>query len=150
MKKPEDHDEAAICTVTDMAKQLGLSRARFYQLVNAGVFPAPVYSLWTKRPFYSPALRRQCVKIRQTGIDLKGRPVLFNAPREDKQYPMPPDRRCERVRAILQGMGLPVSIARVRNAIAELYADGLTTDHDERVVARNVLFYLKGERQNAV
>ena len=40
----------AIVTVSEMARMCGLSRARFYQLQKAGVFPAPVYQ--DGRPLY--------------------------------------------------------------------------------------------------
>lgn len=42
----------AVVTVAEMARMCGLSRARFYQLQNAGVFPTPLYDVSTRRPFY--------------------------------------------------------------------------------------------------
>ena len=50
------NNPAAIC-IRDMASQCGLSRQRFMQLVKAGVFPAPLYDVETKRPFYSEELQ---------------------------------------------------------------------------------------------
>ena len=43
------HKEAV--TVAEMARMVGLSRARFYQLVGSA-FPFPVYDLATRRPYY--------------------------------------------------------------------------------------------------
>ncbi len=41
-----------IVTVTEMARMCRLSRARFYQLVGEGVFPAPSRNEQTGRPFF--------------------------------------------------------------------------------------------------
>ena len=43
-----DYDLKAVCSVTALAKKLGLSRARFYQLQKMGVFCAPVYCTRTR------------------------------------------------------------------------------------------------------
>jgi len=80
MTTPRNQVITGICSVTAMALQVGLSRARFYQLVKAGVFPQPRYSPRTRRPFYPLDLQKKCLEIRKTGIDLPGQPVVFNAP----------------------------------------------------------------------
>ena len=41
----------SIVSISDMARMVGLSRARFYQLVGT-TFPFPVYDVATHRPFY--------------------------------------------------------------------------------------------------
>ena len=41
----------AAISIADMARMVGLSRARFYQLMGT-TFPWPVYSLSNRRPFY--------------------------------------------------------------------------------------------------
>ena len=71
----------SICSVTELARKLGLSRARFYQLQRSGVFPAPVYCLYTKRPFYPMDLQEKCLEIRKTGIGHNGRPIIFYSKR---------------------------------------------------------------------
>ena len=75
-------EQQSICSVTELAKKLRLSRARFYQLHNTGVFPPPVYCLYTKRPFYPMDLQEKCLKIRKTGIGYNGRPIIFNSKRD--------------------------------------------------------------------
>ena len=47
----------AIVTVSEMARMCGLSRARFYQLQKAGIFPPPERNAETDRPFYSEELQ---------------------------------------------------------------------------------------------
>ena len=48
----------AIATVRDVCRMVGLSPARFYQLVKAGVFPAPMYGLANCKPVHNAVLRQ--------------------------------------------------------------------------------------------
>ena len=41
MREPNEPTKVAV-SVAEMARMVGLSRARFYQLRRAGVFPTPV------------------------------------------------------------------------------------------------------------
>src|SRR5262245_11463174 len=65
----------AIVTVTEMPRMVGLSRARFYQLVRAGTFPAPVYQ--AGRPVYPEELQGICLEVRRRNCGIDGKPVLF-------------------------------------------------------------------------
>jgi len=55
----------AAVTVAEMARMVGLSRARFYQLQKAGVFPAPKYDDVKKRPFYDQEAQKACLEVRR-------------------------------------------------------------------------------------
>ena len=76
-----NNDFKAVCSVTELAKNLDMSRARFYQLQKVGVFPEPVYCVYTKRPFYTMGLQEKCLEIRETGIGHNGRPIIFYSKR---------------------------------------------------------------------
>ena len=69
----------AAVTVSEMARMVGLSRARFYQLVEAGVFPTPVYCVSTRRPMYVEELQEVCLTVRRRNCGVNGKPVLFYA-----------------------------------------------------------------------
>jgi hypothetical protein len=69
----------SVVTVSEMAQMVGLSRARFYQLVKAGVFPPPVYSLSNRRPIYVEGLQEVCLEVRRRNCGINGQPVLFYA-----------------------------------------------------------------------
>jgi len=64
-------------SVTDMARAVGLSRSRFYALMESGTFPPPIYLIATRRPFYDERLKEQCLEIRRSGLGLNGEPILF-------------------------------------------------------------------------
>ena len=65
-------------SVSDMAKQLKLSRDRFYDLIGAGIFPPPAYNTSNRRPVYPPELQILCLQVRDTGFGFNGRTVVFN------------------------------------------------------------------------
>ena len=68
----------AAVSVSEMAELCEISRSRWYELVDAGVFPAPVLLLPIKRPIYDRTLIEKCLQIKQSGIGLGGTPVVFN------------------------------------------------------------------------
>ena len=69
----------AIVSVSEMARMCGLSRARFYQLQKAGVFPAPAYQ--EGRPVYTEEQQQVCLEVRKKNRGVNGKPVLFYARR---------------------------------------------------------------------
>ena len=56
----------AVVTVSEMARMVGLSRARFYQLVRAGVFPAPAYK--KGRPIYVEECKKSVWKCAEKTV----------------------------------------------------------------------------------
>jgi hypothetical protein len=148
----------AVVTVAEMARMVGLSRARFYQLVAAGTFPKPQHDEIRKRPLYVEEQQKVCLEVRRRNCGVDGRPVLFyarrvgaGAPRASTPTPKSaatstarkpsarPDPILESVR--LLGLGA-VTAAQVQAAITELYPGGVTgTDHGQ--VVRSVFLHLK-------
>jgi hypothetical protein len=48
----ENPQRKVAVSVSEMARLVGLSRARFYQLIGTGTFPAPSYDPGSGRPYY--------------------------------------------------------------------------------------------------
>jgi hypothetical protein len=126
--------EKAVCSVSHLAQFLGMSRSRFYQLMERGVFPQPLYDLRTKRPFYDLRLQETCRDIKETGIGYDGNYVLFYTPRKNKPNPesKPSQRRngqsefqFREVQEALGQMGLDVSDKEVADNVKTLYPDGI-------------------------
>lgn len=84
----------AIVSVAEMARMVGLSRARFYELVEDGIFPKPSRHEELNRPYYDKGQQEQCLLIRKTNCGANGKAVLFYSKRLD-QPPVPrlPSRR---------------------------------------------------------
>jgi len=132
-----EYDFKQVCTVSILAKRLGLSRSRFYQLQKRGVFPHPVYCIRTRRPLYPEALQQACLAIRKAGIGHNGMPVVFNRRRKAKTKRdgaiayMP-------IAKTLKKMGLKVTHAQVKKGILTLYPEGLDEQAEPGKVIRDV------------
>ena len=66
-----------IVSVTEMAKMLQLSRARFYQLLQSGFFPKPKIDERSKRPYFDMTLQQKCLECKQSGIGVDRSFMLF-------------------------------------------------------------------------
>jgi hypothetical protein len=62
-----------------MARMVGLSRSRFHQLLQSGVFPKPSVDPESKRPFYDSEGQAVCLQVRQRNCGVNGKRVLFYA-----------------------------------------------------------------------
>ena len=138
-------DFKAVCSVTEMAKKVGLSRVRFYQLLTKDVFPKPLNFGSPKRSFYPLDLQQKCIEIRKTGIGYNGQPVIFNTPgkKRAKKPQNQPDHRYEPFATILRQLGLNVTHINVKDAVSTLYPEGLAQHPDEGVVLRNLFNYFR-------
>ena len=73
----------AAVSVTEMARMVGLSRARFYQLVKKGTFPSADQDHATDRPCYLEEKQRQILEARRRNCGVDGKPILFYSRRTD-------------------------------------------------------------------
>lgn len=62
-------------SVSEMARMVGLSRQRFHQLVQVGVFPQP--QRHDGRPFYDEPTQQMCLEVRRRNCGVNGQVVLF-------------------------------------------------------------------------
>lgn len=145
--QPELRFRAAV-SVSVMAKMLSLSRARFYDLVQRGVFLSPVYSLANRRPLYTSDMQAENLAARQTGIGCNDEYVLFYerlpvtvATTKSARRPVGEERNglVEGLKSL--GMSV-VSTAQVEEALAASYPNG-AVNVDETVVLRVVYRYLR-------
>jgi hypothetical protein len=133
-------------TVAEMARMVGLSRSRFYQLMGTA-FPLPLYDPITHRPFYPEDLQEVCQQVRRKNCGIDGKPILFYV-----RGSAPPVRkprgaaRMEEPNGLIQGLralGLnPVNSQQVHAALRELFPKG-TASLDQGEVLRAVFVHLK-------
>ncbi|MGO8751856.1 MAG: helix-turn-helix transcriptional regulator [Thermoguttaceae bacterium] len=125
-----------VVTVSEMAKMVGLSRARFYQLVQVGVFPPPVYSLSNRRPIYVEELQEICLEVRRRNCGINGQPTLFYAKSNHPIRQSKPTSKAKRQPTIkgryedvldgLRALGLAaVSADQVEAAVKVIFPGGL-------------------------
>jgi len=142
-----DNNNEEICSVSAMAQKLKLSRARFYQLLQQGVFPPPVYCVRTRRPLYPRDIQEQCLRIRRAGITAAGQPIFFYAPRVKKSKACQHrSHRSSRVLTdALEKMGLKVTLRQFKRAIGTVYPEGLPETEDMGPVISNLFRHLREE-----
>ncbi len=136
-------------TVAEMARMVGLSRARFYQLLGTA-FPFPLYDVTTKRPFYPPELQETCLEVRQRNCGMDGKPMLFHRrgrevaparPKRPVRKAAPDDSRYRDLLDGLRSLGLAsVTAEQVEAASKELHVSG---DKDQGEVLRAVFLHIK-------
>lgn len=149
------HSTKAVASVRDVARMVGLSPARFYQLMHEGVLPLPVYDIVTRRPHFTEEQQEQCIQVRQRNCGINGKPVCFYTRRVSglTAAPLPraapsPARQEQNhsglIRA-LKGLGLVATNERVAVAVRTLYPKGIA-EVPESDVVRSVFLHLR--RQN--
>jgi len=146
----------AIVTVAEMARMVGLSRARFYQLIGSA-FPLPDRDIETGRPFYVEEAQKLCLEVRRRNCGVDGKPILFYARRNGSPM-ISPKRRAskpqEKVKTkytaivdAMKALGLAaVTDQQVGAAVVKLFPTGIT-EVDEAEVIRSVFVHL--QRQNS-
>lgn len=139
----------AAVSVSQMAKMLGLSRGRFYELIAKNVFLAPIYSISTKRPFFTREMQETNLRVRVEQIGVNGEFVLFQERRPAPQSETPvrtPRRREGRAAAFVPGLkslGLEnVEAAAVERALAACYPSG-TDGQDDGTILRTIFRHIR-------
>ena len=145
-------------SVAEMSRLLGLSRARFYQLVRDGVFLPPLQDPRTRRPYFTADLQRTNMEIKRNNRGANGQVILFYAARKSVPPPsataVPKPARVKRqnhddLLSVLRQLGLrEVTAAEVAGAVKTLYPSGVGETQEGDVV-RAVLRHLRrSARQN--
>jgi hypothetical protein len=80
-------------SVAEMARMVGLSRARFYQLLRRGTFPPADEDSVTGRPCYFEEKQRQVLEARRRNCGVDGVPILFYSRRRDFGQTKAPPRQ---------------------------------------------------------
>jgi hypothetical protein len=143
--------EKQAVTVAEMAKVVGLSRARFYQLLGTA-FPFPLYDVATKRPYFTPELQETCLEVRRRNCGIDGKPVLFHQreeavspvrPKPSRRKTMPNDSRHRDLVDGLRSLGMAgVTAAEVETALKELKVSDSALKENGKVL-RAVFLHLK-------
>jgi hypothetical protein len=128
-----------VVTCAEMARMCGLSRSRFYGLVQEGIMPEPSRQKDTNRPFYTREQQRQCLLVRKTNCGVNGKAVLFYAQRRSegmmparRPTPVRPQRTAARPDPVLVELqhGLAqlgmseIAEARIKNVLLSAFPDG--------------------------
>jgi len=122
----------AAVTVAEMARMLGMSRSRFYQLIGKA-FPQPSRDEGG-RPFFDEEGQKVCLEVRRRNCGIDGKPILFYAPRsravtvsiKRASKPKPEPSKGNSVLDAVRALGLmSITAIQVDQATKELFPDGI-------------------------
>lgn len=141
----------------EVARRLGLSRQRFWQLRKEGVFPQPQIEEETGRPYYTNEQFQVCADLRKRNVGLNGRVVLFYSARTSAPSSTPRKRKSRTKSTVdnkhqsiidsLKALGLPgITDGQVESALKKLFPTG-TAEADHGEVVRAV--FLQIQRQDS-
>ena len=137
-----------IVSMTEISQMVQLSRARFYQLLEQGFFPKPLYDDRSKRPYYDLALQQKCIECRESGIGSDGSYMLFYSPRKKENVSHIRKKKIDPVVKefveTLQEMGVETTAEKVEQGLSEIYPDGVGSE-EQGVVIRELFRYLKSD-----
>ena len=119
-----------------VARRLGLSRQRFWQLRKEGVFPDPQIDEETGRPFYTEDQLELCMDLRKRNVGINGKIVLFysarstsllpSAPRKKKSKRRETKNRHQQLIDSLKALGTAsVTDDQVESALSDLFPNGV-------------------------
>ena len=131
-------------SVSEMARQCGLSRSRFYQLVGTA-FPFPVYEIASRRPGYTEELQQVCLDVRRHNCGIDGKAVMFYARRVlGKPRVAPTKTKAKHADLIdaIKSLGLSATAVQVEAAVTELFPNGTDRVNQSEVI-RSVFVHLK-------
>ena len=136
-----------------MARMVGLSRPRFYQLVDKGTFPVADRDPLSNRPCYLEEKQRQILEARHRNRGVDGKPVLFYSPRKDagkkkstRPVKQPKTNKFTDLVDGLAELNVTTTVAQIKPLVTELFPLGID-GVDIGDVIRAV--FLKIKRQNS-
>ena len=150
--------EKIAVTVAEVARMVGLSRARFYQLIDAGIFPPPERDSETGRPFYGKELQQVCLDVRRRNCGVNGKPILFYArrlptsttpakPPKMTAKPTPQADPLAHGLDAVKSLGLmTATLTGVTEAVKELFPGGIEGVEEGEVI-RKVFLRLKNPKK---
>jgi len=147
----------SVVSVTEMARLVGLSRARFYQLVKRGTFPAADQDALSNRPCYPEEKQRLILEARRRNCGVDGKSILFYSRRNDAGHPRPAPRpTITRAKEVakkhaelidgLEALKVTISVAQLEPILKELFPNGT-----EGLIVGEVIraVFLRIQRQNS-
>ncbi len=154
----ENQNVPEYVNVSTMAKMLGLSRSRLYQLIEQGILLKPICSEQSKRPVYSREIILRNLEVKKNNVGINGQIVMFYSQRSQRKLKsaaiLPKKSTKQRpiqneYKAIIEDLELlelsNIKASDVASAIGICFPDG-TADVSEDETLTAVFRHLK--RQN--
>ena len=66
-----------IISINQLCAFLDISRSRYYQLLDEGILLPPIYSLETKRPYYTRQMAQSNIDVKKNNVGINGKICIF-------------------------------------------------------------------------
>ena len=66
-----------IISINQLCSFLEISRSRYYQLLDEGILLPPIYSLETKRPYYTRQMAQSNIDVKKNNVGINGKICIF-------------------------------------------------------------------------
>ena len=66
-----------IVSINQLCSFLEISRSRYYQLLDEGVLLHPIYSIETKRPYYTKTMAQTNIDVKRNNVGINGKICIF-------------------------------------------------------------------------
>lgn len=145
-------------STNQLCVMLGLSKRRFLELRQRGVFPQPTaYAIQSRRPIYFPEIVQQCLEVRRRNVGINDEIVFFHvrsAGPVSRRAATPRPRRTTATRPAsvspqaaglvdaLAALGIATTALAVDQTIRDLYPAG-TEGTDEGTLVQAVFRHLR-------
>ena len=134
----EEHSPE-IVSIAQLCIKMGVSRSRYYQLLSGGFILPPIYSIDSRRAYYTRELAERNLSVVRNNVGLNGKVCLFyHTRRRTGTIPVQAVNSTKKVPAKktansyqdlieqLACLGLPdVKSAQVEAVIHKIYPDGI-------------------------
>jgi len=153
----DNNSSQSFLSCAAVARRLGLSRQRFWQLRKEGVFPQPQIDEESGRPFYTEEQVELCMDLRKRNVGLNGKIVLFYSARSTVSVPKATKKKTPKSKAAtgrheavidsLKVLGMTgVSDAQIDSVMSELFPNG-KEDVDQGELVRAIFLHI--QRKNS-
>lgn len=149
----------SVVSVSEMARMVRLSRARFYQLLGTA-FPMPVYDPVTRRPFFTEEQQQVCLEVRRRNCGVDGAPILFYAkrggavPAGNRKPKVRQAEKSSRYSGIVEGVRalgyVSATAAQVEAAIREVFPAGVASVAEPEVIRAVFVHLMRRNRADSV
>lgn len=147
----KEYEIGDVVSIQQLCSLLSISRSRYHQLVNAGYLAPPVYTMDSRRAYFTRDLAEKNLSVVRNNVGLNGKVCLFyHTRRRTGKGPVQPanssnqapprkaDFSCQELIEQLSLLGLKeVKLAQVEMVISKLYPDGIQ-NVDEGEVLKTV------------
>lgn len=154
-----DNDIPEFIDCSTMARLMGISRTRLYQLIKAQIILHPVYLIANRRPVYTRDMALHNLEVKAKNVGINNQVIMFYSRKNNTPVPKPKAAPVRKLREreiapspsknhtdlieTLEALGLDgITTEKIDLAIQKCFPEGTAAINDDEIL-RSVFRYLK-------